>query len=130
MPIEFFCDAVLLDMDGTLVDSTEQVVRAWRVWTDRHQLDLDKVLDVSHGRPTLETIRLVAPHLATVEEVERMEAGEEADQDGIQAVGGASRFVASLPSGRWAVVTSAPRSLAVARLSHSGLPVPPVLVGS
>jgi sugar-phosphatase len=34
----------------------------------------------------------------------------------------------SLPPDRWAVVTSAPRALAVRRLDAAGLPVPPVLV--
>ena len=128
MPHDFYCDAVLLDMDGTLVDSTESVIRHWRIWTDRHHLDLGKVLEFSHGRPTLETIRLVAPDLATAEEVRWLEAAETADQDGIKPVQGALPFVAALPSNRWAVVTSAPRRMAAARLSHAGLPVPSALV--
>ncbi|SRR5260221_12190167 len=130
MPREFYCDAVLLDMDGTLVDSTESVIRHWRIWTDRHHLDLGKVLEFSHGRPTLETMKLVAPHLATVEEVRWLEAAETADQDGIKPVRGALPFVAALPSNRWAVVTSAPRRMAMERLSHSGIPVPSALVCS
>jgi sugar-phosphatase len=130
MPREFYCDAVLLDMDGTLVDSTECVVRHWRIWTERHHLDLDKVLEFSHGRPTLETMKLVAPHLATPEEVRWLEGEELADKDGIKPVRGALSFVAALPADRWAVVTSAPRRMAVERLSHSGFPVPSALVGS
>ena len=130
MPREFYCDAVLLDMDGTLVDSTDCVLRHWRIWTERHHLDLDKVLEFAHGRPTLETMKLVAPHLATVEEVRWLEAAESADQDGIKPVRGALPFVAALPADRWAVVTSAPRRLATNRLSHSGLPVPSALVCS
>jgi sugar-phosphatase len=130
MPHEFYCDAVLLDMDGTLVDSTESVIRHWRIWTDRHHLDLGRVLEFSHGRPTLETMKLVAPHLATMEEVRWLEAEETADQDGIKPVRGALPFMAALPSDRWAVVTSAPRRMAAARLSHAGLPVPSALVCS
>jgi mannitol-1-/sugar-/sorbitol-6-phosphatase len=130
MPREFYCDAVLLDMDGTLVDSTECVIRHWRIWTERHHLDLDKVLQFSHGRPTLETMKLVAPHLATLEEVRWLEAAEAADKDGIKPVRGALSFVSALPADRWAVVTSAPRRMAVERLIHSGLPVPSALVCS
>lgn len=127
---ELYCDAVLLDMDGTLVDSTECVIRHWRIWTERHHLDLDRVLEFSHGRPTLETMKLVAPHLATMEEVRRLEAAESADQDGIKPVRGALPFVAAMPADRWAVVTSAPRRMAAQRLKHSGLPVPSALVSS
>src|SRR5256885_1307683 len=130
MPRDFYCDAVLLDMDGTLVDSTESVIRHWRIWTERHDLDLDKVLEFSHGRPTLETMKLVAPHLASVEEVRWLEAVESADQDGIKAVPGALPFVAALPANRWAVVTSAPRRIAGERLSHAGIPMPSALVCS
>ncbi len=130
MPHEFYCDAVLLDMDGTLVDSTECVIRHWRLWTDRHHLDLDKILEYSHGRPTLETMKLVAPHLASVEEVRWLEAAETADQDGIKPVRGALAFVAALPANRSAVVTSAPRRMAAARLSHAGFSVPSALVCS
>ncbi|PYT26811.1 MAG: phosphatase [Acidobacteria bacterium] len=130
MTRDFYCDAVLLDMDGTLVDSTESVIRHWRIWTERHHLDLDKVLEFSHGRPTLETMKLVAPHLASVEEVRWLEAVESADQDGIKAVRGALPFVAALPTDRWAVVTSAPRRIAGERLSHAGIPMPSTLVCS
>jgi mannitol-1-/sugar-/sorbitol-6-phosphatase len=130
MPRELYCDAVLLDMDGTLVDSTECVIRHWRIWTERHYLDLDKVLEVSHGRPTIETMKLVAPHLASMEEVRWLEAAESADLDGIKPMRGALPFVAALPADRWAVVTSAPRSMAGVRLGRAGLHVPSTLVCS
>jgi sugar-phosphatase len=130
MPRELYCDAVLLDMDGTLVDSTECVIRHWRIWTERHHLDLDKVLEVSHGRPTLETMKLVAPHLASMEEVRWLEAAESADLDGIKPMRGALPFVAALPADRWAVVTSAPRNMAGVRLRRAGLNVPSTLVCS
>jgi sugar-phosphatase len=130
IPREFHCDAVLLDMDGTLVDSTECVIRHWRIWAERNQIDLDRILEFSHGRPTLETMRLAASHLASVEEAERLEAAESADQDDIKAVRGAFSFVAALPADRWAVVTSAPKHMAVARLTTAGLPLPAVLVCS
>jgi mannitol-1-/sugar-/sorbitol-6-phosphatase len=130
MPQEFYCDAVFLDMDGTLVDSTECVVRHWRIWSERHHLDLDRVLEFSHGRPTLETMKLVAPHLASVEEARRLEAAETADQDGIKPVRGVLPFVEALPADHWAVVTSAPRRMAEERLRRAGISAPPALVCS
>jgi len=44
------CRAVLFDMDGTLVDSTQAVELAWRWWVARHNISLEDVLSFSHGR--------------------------------------------------------------------------------
>ena len=49
------CRALLFDMDGTLVDSTQVVERAWRGWAVRHNLALEDALSFSHGRPTIAT---------------------------------------------------------------------------
>ena len=126
--MELRCDALLLDMDGTLVDSTECVERQWRRWAERHGLELDPILKISHGRTTIETIRQIAPHLATEEEVRSFDVAEVGDTEGIRAVRGAVAFVSALPEDRWAVVTSAPRKLAHARLERAGIPVPRQMV--
>jgi sugar-phosphatase len=76
---EISCDAILFDMDGTLVDSTECVIRQWRLWAERHDLDLESILRVCHGRPTAETITLIAPHLASAEEIEAFDLAERED---------------------------------------------------
>ena len=128
--MELRCDALLLDMDGTLVDSAECVERQWRRWAARHGLDVVPILRVSHGRPTFETIRLVAPHLATEEEVRSFDVAETEDTEGIKAVKGAVAFVRALPADRWAVVTSAPRRLARVRLERAGLLIPRVFVSA
>jgi len=72
------CEAMLFDMDGTLVDSTLCVERTWREWAARHALDAEALLQVAHGRQNHETIRLVAPHLDTPEENELLVRAEEA----------------------------------------------------
>ncbi len=41
--------ALLLDMDGTLVNSDAPVERIWRRWAERHGLDGDEVMKVVHG---------------------------------------------------------------------------------
>jgi sugar-phosphatase len=127
---EFVCDAVLLDMDGTLVDSTECVIRQWRGWAERHGLQLERVLSVSHGRPTLDTIQIVAPNLASAEEAEAFDRAEVEDIDGIKAVNGALAFLGDLKDNQWAIVTSASRELARVRLLAAGLPIPKVLISS
>jgi mannitol-1-/sugar-/sorbitol-6-phosphatase len=126
--MEWRCDALLLDMDGTLVDSTECVERQWRRWAERHGLELEPILKLSHGRTTLETLRVVAPHLATAEEVRAFDATEAVDSVGVRPVKGAASFVSAIPQDQWALVTSAMRMLARTRLAYAGLPIPRVLV--
>ena len=122
------CEAVLFDMDGTLVDSTAVVERQWARWAARRGVDLAAILAVSHGRPTLETLALIAPQWATAEEAAGLDAAEASDSQGLAAVPGARELAAALPRARWAVVTSAGRTLARARLAAAGLPLPAVLV--
>ena len=128
MPAFVTCEAVLFDMDGTLVDSTALVERQWARWAARRRVSLAAVLAISHGRPTLETLSLIAPKWATAEEVAAVEATAPEDDDGLVAVIGARELASALPRSRWAVVTSAGRALAVARLTAAGLPLPAVLV--
>jgi mannitol-1-/sugar-/sorbitol-6-phosphatase len=122
------CDAILFDMDGTLVDSREVVERQWTRWAARRRVDIAAILAVCHGRPTIDTIRMVAPHLATAAEAATIDAAEALDTDGLRPVRGAPELLASLQHARWAVVTSADRQLATARLKAVGLEVPAVLV--
>ena len=46
----------------------------------------------------------------------------------VREIPGAADLVASLPAGRWAVVTSGTRDIATARLAAAGIPTPAVLV--
>jgi sugar-phosphatase len=122
------CEAILFDMDGTLVDSTICVESTWRNWAMRHDIDIQRLLQVAHGRQNHETIRIIAPHLNTPEEIASLVRAEEECQDGIVAVPGARDLVDTLPLDCWAVVTSAWRRLAEIRLQCAGLPLPGVLI--
>ena len=124
------CQAILFDMDGTLVDSTHCVEAIWKRWAARHGLELGRILAASHGRRTLDTIREIAPHLDVDEETRRLDAEELEVTKGIEAVPGAAALLQALPPQRWAVVTSAGRALAELRLRCAGLPIPPVLVSA
>ena len=122
------CEAILFDMDGTLVDSTAVVERAWTWWAERHGLPLAEILQFSHGRPTRGTMEHFLPVTDVTAEAGEMERYEENRTDGIRAVPGAQVAVLEAQKGAWGVVTSAPRGLAEARLHAAGLPVPRVLV--
>ncbi len=130
MALRISCKAVLFDMDGTLVDSTESVEMIWGRWAARHNLNIEHILSVSHGRRTMDTLRDVAPHLDIEEEARRLEAEEIDGREGVREVPGAAALLARLPPDRWCVVTSASRPLAEVRLTAAGLPIPPVLICS
>jgi sugar-phosphatase len=76
-----------------------------------------------------ETIRrLNLPGVDVMAEVEALTQAEFDDVDGIASIHGAANFLNALPVERWAIVTSAPRRLALRRLEAAGLPVPPIMV--
>ena len=128
--ITITCEAFLFDMDGTLIDSTALVEAFWRRWAATHGVDAAQLLATSHGYRTVDTIRLVAPHLDAESEAAKIEAEESDAHEGIVAVEGAAALLAQLPPERWAVVTSATRHLALARFGFAGLPRPRILVSS
>lgn len=125
-------EAVLFDMDGTLVDSDAAVERTWRAWSQRYGVDPEAVFAVMHGAPAAVTARRVLPHLddAGVAEAAAWQLDREAtDVDDVVALDGAHALITALDrAGRpWAVVTSADRRLALARLGAAGID-PTVLV--
>jgi mannitol-1-/sugar-/sorbitol-6-phosphatase len=121
-------NALLVDLDGTLVDSTGPVRRAWKVFAVRHGLDPEKVHRFAQGRPSRESIRLLVPDSDVEAETAAVEAAEVTDTDGVIALPGAPELLAS---GRTlAIVTSCSTALAHARLTAAELQIPDVLVSS
>jgi mannitol-1-/sugar-/sorbitol-6-phosphatase len=126
----FRCAAVLFDLDGVLVDSTRSVERQWRLWAQERGQDPEEILEMAHGRRTIEVIRWLAPHLDIEAEVRRVEKREAEDTDGVEVMPGAAALLAAIPESRWAVVTSGTTHLATSRLRHAKLPIPKVLVSA
>lgn len=124
--------AVLLDMDGTLVDSDAAVERAWTTWADEVGVDAAAVLAIAHGSPAHVTVRRMladATNDAITRSAARQLELQYDDISDVRALAGASELIAVL--GRrglpWAVVTSADVRLAQARLGAAGI-VAPLLV--
>ncbi|MEU3251716.1 HAD family hydrolase [Streptomyces sp. NPDC006997] len=123
--------ALLLDMDGTLVNSDAVVERVWRRWAERHGLDGDEVMKVVHGRQGYASMALLLPDRPMEQnhaDNARMLAEETADVDGVVAVPGAGEFLAALRGLPHALVTSADVALSTARMAAAGLPMPDVRV--
>ncbi len=127
----FAVDAILFDIDGTLVDSTRTVERTWRAWAAQRGLPADEILAVCHGRRTEDTIADFLPEKERAEAVAALERLELDDLDEVViALPAAREILRMLPSDRWAAVTSGSGSLMRARLGAAELPVPEVLVAA
>ncbi|CAM5745571.1 putative Sugar phosphatase YfbT [Streptomyces afghaniensis 772] [Streptomyces afghaniensis] len=123
--------ALLLDMDGTLVNSDAAVERVWRRWSERHGLDPDEVMKVVHGRQGYASMALLLPGRPMEQnhaDNARMLAEETADTEGVVPIPGAPEFLASLRGLPHALVTSADVPLSTARMAAAGLDLPEVRV--
>ena len=125
-------DAVLLDMDGTLVASDAAVERAWTTWSAEHGVDPADVLAIAHGSPADVTVRRILPALAAEASATAAARQLELQYDDlvdVTALPGVAELVRTLAELRlpWAVVTSADVRLAKARLGAAGIE-PPLLV--
>ncbi|MGW5775353.1 HAD-IA family hydrolase [Streptomyces sp. NPDC003863] len=119
--------ALLLDMDGTLVNSDAVVERCWRRWADRQGLDAGEVLKVVHGRQGFATMAVLLPDRPMEEnhaDNRVMLAEETADLDGVVPVPGAPAFMAAIADLPHALVTSADEALAQARMGAAALRMP------
>jgi mannitol-1-/sugar-/sorbitol-6-phosphatase len=124
----FECDGVLFDLDEVLIDSTGNIMRHWQVWADRNSIDINEINRVAHGLRTIETMRLVAPHLDSEKEAYLFFETELEDTSGIVAIEGAKEILSRLPANAWAIVTSGCLELVKVRLAKAGLPFPKFLV--
>lgn len=123
--------AVLLDMDGTLVDSTAAVERIWLAWARAHALDPAHVLSVIHGRQGHQSMAILLPerdHAINLTENATMLANESNDVEGVVAIAGAESLLAALAPYPHAIVTSADVTLMNARMNEARLTVPALTV--
>jgi sugar-phosphatase len=129
--IEATAGALLIDLDGTLVDSHGSIERAWVRWCAERGADLARVLEIMAGRTAQDVFAEIIPGLGSDEaaaEADRLLRWQVEDTDGVVALPGAASLLAALPPAAWAVVTSGSLALARARLGAAGLPLPGVLV--
>ncbi len=122
------CQAILFDLDGTLVESTFFIERLWQEWGIQHGIPAQRMSEVMHGRRAHEIIHIVAPHLSITDEVYALETDEIERMDGMRTYTGARELLSSLPRQRWAIVTSGSMRVAQARWRYAKLPRPDVFI--
>lgn len=126
-------DAVLFDMDGTLISSLASVVRSWTRLAQEFAIPPAPVREFRfHGIPARDIVETL---LADREPEERARALrrivelEVTDTGDIEVLPGAAEALGALAgAGRSAIVTSCDQALAAARLAASGLPAPALVV--
>ncbi|MCC2029535.1 HAD-IA family hydrolase [Microbacterium sp. YMB-B2] len=131
MATTFTARAALLDMDGTLVDSTAVVEHLWLEWAEPHGLDRETVLRTVHGRQGWQSMAILLPerdHEINLIENQRMLARESAETDGVVAIRGADDLLRALDGLPHAIVTSANVALMTARMGAAGLAIPELAV--
>lgn len=124
--MKLHAEALLFDNDGTLVSSMESVRRCWTRWAREYGITDEEFARVTlHGRPAAEIVADLLPAPVRARALARVEALETEDvAGGVVLLPGTKDLLSALPAGRWAVVTSATRALAGARLREAGIEVP------
>ncbi|WP_282703879.1 HAD family hydrolase [Streptomyces sp. CC219B] len=122
--MQIHAEALLFDNDGTLVSSLASVDRCWTRWAGEYGITPDAFARVGlHGRPAAEIAADLLPADIVPEAVARIEELEVEDvpNGGVELLPGTEDFLGALPAELWAVVTSATRRLAEARLDAVGI---------
>jgi len=137
---KFIVDAILFDMDGTLLDSTASVQRAWEYWGRLYpHLDIHEILRTSHGVRTIDNLRKHNPEIPEADLqgkvydfemaiVNESKAAEARGETGIVLLPGVMELLNALGDKGWAICTSATHAYADGALEAAHIPQPPVFV--
>ena len=120
-------EAVIFDLDGTLIDSTPAVLRSWDTWTNEYGLPPLDLLK-HHGRPSASVVRTVLPEDLQEGATRRIAEIELANLSDVTVLPGAVEALASLAGAKSAIATSCTVPLAEARIAAAHLEPPTVLV--
>lgn len=146
--VEIAVESVLFDMDGTLINSSPAVVKAWELFGQSYDLDLDDILRSAHGMRTIDVLKkwckITDPTLLASEvirfETAILNSAEELalkhNKPGIEVLPGVAKLLSDLGSEKdkrngeekWAICTSSTHFYAGKAIPIAGLPVPNTFV--
>ncbi|EMR72932.1 putative glycerol-3-phosphate phosphatase protein [Eutypa lata UCREL1] len=118
-------------MDGTIIDSTAAVVKHWHSVGNEIGVDPEVILQTSHGRRSIDMLKLICPEKANWEYVRRMEGllPKLHGDDAIEIPGARALLDALIAAAApWAIVTSGTVPLVTGWLDRLALPRPEILV--
>ncbi|MCJ1469755.1 hypothetical protein MMC07_008397 [Pseudocyphellaria aurata] len=122
---------ILLDLDGTIVNSTDAIVKHWHELAKELGVDPNVILASSHGRRSIDTLQMYDPSKANWQYVSHVEGliPQQYGRDAVE-IPGAKDLLASLEASaaRWAIVTSGTLALATGWLDVMKLSRPNLLV--
>lgn len=124
--------AILFDLDGTLVQSTDSIGQILMDWADSQGLDATAVNDFSHGKRTIDIVRQFIAEDAVQQHYEVLTTQFVAAANQTTAIAGALDFLNQLNLHHipWIVVSSSEAILIEARLKAAGLPLPQRMVSA
>lgn len=114
-------------MDGTIIDSIAAVEDAWQRWAQLEGIEPPRPGDF-HGRTAADIVSALLPPERFKAGLDSLSELEQRPAVPILMLPGALTLIQGLPGDRWAIVTSATEAVARARIEHSGLPLPSLLI--
>jgi sugar-phosphatase len=129
----FSCTAVILGLDGVLVDSRLDTRAAWHIALEESGLTLDDISCDICGRSPFDAARRVArgePDAVQTRLAKRVTALRLECAWSTQRMPGASTFIGPIPVERWAIATPSLPELALEVMVCAGVPTPLALVAS
>ncbi|KAI0599433.1 haloacid dehalogenase-like hydrolase [Biscogniauxia sp. FL1348] len=130
-PEDVAFSGLLFDMDGTIIDSTSAVVKHWHTVGNEIGVDPEVILQTSHGRRSIDMLKVLCPEKANWEYVRHMEGllPKLHGRDAVE-IPGARALLDELIAAKapWAIVTSGTEPLVMGWLDVLSLPHPEHLV--
>jgi mannitol-1-/sugar-/sorbitol-6-phosphatase len=123
-------NAVLFDVDGTLIDAIAGQRRIWAQWAREFGLDPVVVYEVALRTRPVDTAAELLPRHDPRAAAARFDELEDADaaHGEVSAIDGAASLLAAMRGRRWALVTSNAERRVVRRFERVGLPLPATIV--
>lgn len=125
--VELRAAELLFDLDGTLIDSIPAVEHAWRMWAAAESIAVPSGM-AFHGRTAFDLVSSLVPAPRVGGALDRLTKLEERPAVPVPVMPGALELISAIAPGHWAIVTSAARPVALARLAAAGMPLPEVFV--